>query len=239
MELSSLIGKPVLSAAGETIGYVKNVYLNKAMSAPTAYVCVDGNEAEFFLAARSAAFDGECIRAGRRLAAPSGIPSPIGKTAFDRNGNSLGRICDVIPDGKESGLVAACGSAKIFLPVRQTAIGDVVICYPSAKKGEKSAKSDPNMCQNAPQVDKMESNSAQNAKRVDKTQPESAQNARPTDEESAALYAFNLLGRTVRRDVSDGAELLAAAGETVTPDLIGRARASNRLLALAASILTE
>ncbi len=153
MELSLLPGTPVLSPAGEALGYVKSVYVLK--NRLSALGCADGGEEEFFLPAQKLSFSEKGVTAGRaKTSAPSGEPCPVGRAVFGRTGKFLGRCCGFDPEAGT--LSARRGEATLVFPLSRAAAGDVVLISPTHEK------------KNGP--------AAKNAIRVDKTQKISAEN---------------------------------------------------------------
>ena len=202
MEFSTLIGKPLLSSAGESLGYVKAVTLVKSLSSLSALSCVDCEEEEFFVPASAVESVGDAIIIGKaRLKEPTGVPCPVGRAVYDENGTYLG-AASALSSGENGVLtvIGACGAREF--PVKSVVVGDTVIVCEKRARSKKTVqvKPRPPKKPEQPKVD----------------------------------YRTNLLGRQVQRAVKG----LASAGETVTPEMIRRARESNKLLELTANTLT-
>ena len=223
MEYSMLIGKPVLSAEGRSCGYVKGLQLSKNLSALVCFVCIDAEEEEFFVPASALQTIGDAVIIGKaRLKTPTGIPCPVGKGVFDENGNFLGGA-SALTDG-ENGILTVIGTlgAREF-PVKYLEVGEKVIVRYEKKSIKKSAPRKPRP---------VKSEVPPSAKKAEEPLPK--QIDRQTTQ-SSTMYRSNLLGRRLQRQVCG----LAEAGETVTAEMLRRARESNRLLELTAGVLTE
>ena len=202
MEFSSLIGKPLLSSSGESLGYVKAVLLVKNLSSLSALSCVDGEEEEFFVPASAVESIGDAIILGKaRLKEPAGVPCPVGRAVYDENGTYLGAASALLSG--ENGVltvIGACGAREF--PVKSVVVGDKVMISEKRTRPKKTAQ----------------------------TKPRPPKKSEPPKTD----YRTNLLGRQLQRAVKG----LASAGETVTPEMIRRARESNKLLELTANTLT-
>ena len=96
MQLSTLIGKPVLTRAGDRLGYVTAALPMRDLKKISSLVCADDDENEFCLPARAILSVSDAVIAGgARLKAPTGIESPIGKRAYSHTGEELGALSDV------------------------------------------------------------------------------------------------------------------------------------------------
>ena len=231
MKLSDLIGAPVLSPAGEWLGYAKSAYLCQNLHSLACLVCADGDEEEFLLPAHTLLSVGDAVIAGSaRVKAPVGVPSPVGKPVYNAQGDYLGVGAEFITGENSVLFVAGQGSVIVF-PAEFLTVNETVIVYSdpsekpsvrrkSAPRARKTQKS-PSVSAEAASTEKVSTPSADPA-----TVPKS-------------IYPFNLLGKQVRESVSDadGAPLVGA-GETITPEILSRARRNHCLLALAANTLT-
>lgn len=230
MEISTIIGKQILSPAGESLGYAKSVYLNRDFTKISSLCCIDGEEEEFYLPARAILSTGDALIAGTaRLASPSGEPSPVGKAAFSHTGEQIGMVCDVILSDQSS--VTVCNQTiRVSYPVELTAIGESVIVYPdeqtkkalSPKKRRAPSKPKPAKNNHSPSAEKTPV----------KTDP--AAKIQPSNQR------FGILGKQVKRSVYDSQGYpLVLAGEKVTAETVLRARKNNRLLQLTVNTLTN
>lgn len=225
MQISSFIGKPILSPAGSSLGYVLQVYTTRDMKKISCLVCADDEEEEFYLPARAMLSYGDAVLAGKaRLSAPSGIPSPIGKTVFAHTGEKLGTVTDLQAEADASMLMVTREGEKTAFPADCAAIGETVIVYPNA-----SAK---------PTAGKRTS-----PRKPAGGKPKMTAEKAPIVPEATAVHSFNrvnLLGRRVKKSVFDGyGTAIAVAGERITPSVISAARKNNRLLELTMNTLTN
>lgn len=214
MELSQLIGKPVLSPAGEALGCVKCAYVFK--NELSGLLCFDRDEEEFFLPSRALLSFGDAVIAEPcRTDGQRGEPFPVGKPVFDEWGRFLGAACAM--ETGEHGVLTVFpgGKTELCFPLSALSFGEAVIVYETRRPPRKKTT---RMRQNAIQVAKTEPNA---------------------EEKTGALPSTGLLGKQVKKPVCWEDETLARAGETVTPALLKRAREHNRLLELAAHTLTE
>lgn len=224
MRISSFIGKPVISPEGAAYGYIKDVRLSPNFHSLSALVCVDAEEEEFYLPPRTVKAAGDAVIVGRaRLAAPSGLPSPIGRPVYDCTGKRLGTAADVVL-GEDPVLCVADGEKECEIPIRFTRLGETVVAYPEEVKQRKAP---PAVKRPAPKKQKA---------------PTPAEPNGQAAAESAAvpLSRCDLLGKFVRRNVFDrsGAPL-ALEGEKVTPSLLNKARRAGKLLELTVCTITE
>ncbi len=249
MQLSTLIGKPVLTRAGDRLGYVTAVYLSRDMKKISSLLCADDEEEEFCLPARAMLSAADAVIAGgARLKAPTGIASPIGKRAYTHTGEELGTLTDV-ELGEEPALLITRGENTLRCETARAVIRETVIVYPSAaerrpasakrkqapqKKGNTRAMSAPKRTE--PTM------SAQPPTNGGTLSPPPMPEAEPAKAPAGSfrIDRTNLLGRRVKRSVYDetGAPI-AVAGERVTPETIALARRKNRLLALTVNTLTN
>ena len=96
MQISTLIGKPVLTRTGDKLGYVTAARLSRDLTKLSALCCADADEEEFYLPARTVLAVGDAVIAGNaRLKAPTGVACPVGKRAFSYTGEELGVVTDV------------------------------------------------------------------------------------------------------------------------------------------------
>lgn len=217
MELSTLIGKQILTAAGENLGYTKNAYLTRDGTKLSSLVCIDGDEEEFFLPARTILAADDVIIAGKaRLSAPTGVPCPIGIAAYSARGELLGAVTDLLlGDGAAPVYVIVKDGIRTTYAADCVAAGETLIVYPEGKP-KKTAPP-----------------------RRRETQKKEQKPAPPPPEENAS-YRCNLLGRCLKKTVYDGYGYpIAVAGERITAGIIARARKNNRLLQLTVNTLTN
>lgn len=223
MQLSTLIGKPVLTPAGEERGYVLAANLSRNLSKLACLICADGEEEEFFLPASAiSAISDAVIAKGANMEQQSGVPSPIGRAAYTAGGTLLGVVSDVLlSEGAETVLIVTGEHALTQIPAASAAIGDRVIVHPKeAPRPKRAPKKRPQTKKEAP----MSEDKAQNLKIPVRTE---------------LLSGTDLLGKIVRRTVFDErGGVIATAGEKVTLAVLSRARRKNRLVRLAVNTLT-
>ena len=142
MEFSTLIGKPLLSPAGENFGYVLQVYLKENLSSVSCLLCADCDEEEFFLSFSAVHSTGDVLIAENcRLESPLGVPCPVGKAVFDEHGSFLG-AAKSLTDGGVLTVVGAIGERE-FSAKQLTVNETVVVRYASAKKRPQPKKEKP------------------------------------------------------------------------------------------------
>ncbi len=232
MQISTLIGKPVLSPGGRAYGYVTGVRLTQGCKKISCLVCADGEEEEFYLPVRAIKAANDAVIAGKaRLDEPSGTPSPIGKPVFSHTGESLGTVSDILLEGEEARLVISNGG-ETAAPAELCSIAETVILYPDSAKKNAAAKQSERPARRA-----------KSSPKEPATQEISlpAENATPAEAPPSeqAMDRTDLLGRHVRRSVFDAkGGLIAATGEEITPAVLQSARRAGKLLELAANTLT-
>lgn len=228
MQVSALIGKPVLSGNGERLGYVTALFFARDYSRISCLVCADDEEEEFILPARAVRADGDAVIVGRqRLPEPVGVPSPIGRTVYSHTGEQLGIVAD-IRTGNTPEFVLHGPQKEECFPLSIAAVGETVILYPSEK--ERRAVGSP-----------VRKSASDRTKRAPAAAKKTTENERiPAADDNERLCRTDLLGRTVRKNVFDDfGRPIAKAGEKVTAEMIGRARQNNRLLTLSMNTLTN
>ncbi len=222
MKISMLIGKQILSQNGNTLGYVKAAYLSRNFQTLSSLVCVDKEEEEFYLPARAILALQDALIAGKsRLKTPSGIPFPVGISAYSHFGEWLGQVTDFSFDTPPAFLVQR-EEIQTVCPVECVSVGETLLLYssPEAKNKGQHKKT---------------------RKAEERETPPSPEHSSIVPEENAnALGRVNLLGRRVKLTLRDKfGRIIASEGERVTPDVISRARRENLLLRLAVNTLTN
>lgn len=255
MQISSLVGKSVLSRTGEWLGYVVALRLTRDMKKLSCLVCADGDEEEFYLPARAVLAAEDAVIAGRqRLQAPTGTECPVGRPVYTHTGEFCGVIADMVPGDAPELIVAAEKKERRF-PIACTALGETVIVYPTAEerrraggRAGKPAAAGTRKKRPAAAASKQpapaQSNPAQPAQAVGRGAALPSDDKRAEEEQTRGgeyrLDRTNLLGRRVKRSVYDAqGQPVALAGERITPEVIARARRGNRLLALTVNTLTN
>ncbi len=262
MQLSSLIGKPVLSPAGEAYGYITAARPNKDLTKISCLVAADDEEEEQFIPMRAVLSLGDAVIVGKaRLQSVSGVEGPIGKKAFAYTGEYLGTVCDLLlGDGSESILVLTKEGIRTTAAAACAVCGEHVVLYLDSKARDaavKSAKrpsaspSHPRAAKErskkpSPAMEKTPRNSDEMEARTEAEIPISTENVVPMPETKGPqtssvnlLSRTDLLGRYVKRSVFDACGMpVALAGERITPAILARARRAGRLIALAAASLT-
>lgn len=266
MLISSLVGKTVLSRSGERFGYVLALRPTRDMKKLSCLVCADEDEEEFFLPARAVLSVEDAVIAGRqRTNAPTGIPSPIGSPVYTHTGEQLGTITD-IDTGDSPALILFSNGEEHRIDVSCAAMDETVIVYPTAEdrrsagsrrtrlatSGRTSAKKTSSA--SAEKSANINKNTQQKniapAQEFPKIQPRQteplatsskvSQPAASAQTNSYQLNRTNLLGKRLKKSVfDDQGKPIALAGERITPEILARARRSNRLLELTVNTLTN
>lgn len=268
MLISSLVGKTVLSRSGERFGYVLALRPTRDMKKLSCLVCADEDEEEFFLPARAVLSVEDAVIAGRqRTNAPTGIPSPIGSPVYTHTGEQLGTITD-IDTGDSPALILFSNGEEHRIDVSCAAMDETVIVYPTAEdrrsagsrrsrltmSGRTSAKKTKTSTTSA---EKSASNNkvpqqkniapVQEFPKIQPRQTEplatSSKVSQPVASAQTNSYQLNrtnLLGKRLKKSVfDDQGKPIALAGERITPEILARARRSNRLLELTVNTLTN
>ena len=266
MLISSLVGKTVLSRSGERFGYVLALRPTRDMKKLSCLVCADEDEEEFFLPARAVLSVEDAVITGRqRTNAPTGIPSPIGSPVYTHTGEQLGTITD-IDTGDSPALILFSNGEEHRIDVSCAAMDETVIVYPTAEdrrsagsrrtrlatSGRTSAKKTSSASAEKSAINNkvpQQKNIApvQEFPKIQPKQPEPlatsskvSQPAASAQTNSYQLNRTNLLGKRLKKSVfDDQGKPIALAGEGITPEILARARRSNRLLELTVNTLTN
>lgn len=266
MLISSLVGKTVLSRSGERFGYVLALRPTRDMKKLSCLVCADEDEEEFFLPARAVLSVEDAVIAGRqRTNAPTGIPSPIGSPVYTHTGEQLGTITD-IDTGDSPALILFSNGEEHRIDVSCAAMDETVIVYPTAEdrrsagsrrtrlatSGRTSAKKASSVpAEKSANINKNTQQKSiapvQEFPKIQPKQPEPlatsskvSQPAASAQTNSYQLNRTNLLGKRLKKSVfDDQGKPIALAGERITPEILARARRSNRLLELTVNTLTN
>ena len=256
MLITSLVGKSVLSRAGEHLGYVVAVRPARDFTKPACLVCADEEEEHFYLPARAVLSAEDAVIAGNgRSKTPTGVESPVSRPVYTSTGESLGCVADMVL-GELPEIVLSGADAR-HIPIPCTVLGETVIVYPTEEARRKACRGTCKKAKDGTHVRHQRAKRASAAPPAQTVQPEGQTAERPpqappqpTAPPAPAIRAqpqtamridrTNLLGRRVKRSVFDaqGAPV-ALAGERITPDILARARNSNRLLALTVNTLTN
>lgn len=266
MLISSLVGKTVLSRSGERFGYVLALRPTRDMKKLSCLVCADDDEEEFFLPARAVLSVEDAVIAGRQRAnAPTGIPSPIGSPVYTHTGEQLGTITD-IDTGDSPALILFSNGEEHRIDVSCAAMNETVIVYPTAEDRRSAGSRRTRLATSGrTSAKKTSSASAEKSANINKntqqkniapvqefpkiqprqteplaTSSEVSQSAASTQTNSYQLNRTNLLGKRLKKSVfDDQGKPIALAGERITPEILARARRSNRLLELTVNTLTN
>lgn len=260
-KLSSLIGKQLLTPAGERLGYVLGATLTQNLKNISCLYCADQEDEEFYLPARAILSYGDALIVGKsRLSAPTGVPSPVMTPAYLHTGELAGVVCDYIL-GDDPRLVLWKDGTQTTVSLSLAARGETLIIYPTEAAKKRAPKS---RASSAPAAKKKQpSTPVQTPIPTPVTPPEQLPFApmqetpeqpapevrKPFDETTNAhteqgiqysLNRLNLLGRKLKKSVYDSAgQPIAIAGERITPSVISSARRNNRLLELTVNTLTN
>ncbi|MDE6274436.1 MAG: hypothetical protein K2L87_05250 [Clostridiales bacterium] len=258
MQLSTIIGKQILSPSGELLGYVKNAYLSRTLLKPAVFACIDDDEEEFYLNVNNILSIGDVIIAQKsRISLPAGLVAcPVGKTAYSHLGQELGIVGDYLfGEGTESVFLLIRDGVQTPQPANRLSVGEKVIVYPdetmrkpsTTTKKAASAKASPRSTAPKKPAPAPVQSKAQPPEQEPKKQPEVPQSEpqpAPVPQEAPpappAVNRFNLLGKQVKRAVYNNQGYpIALTGEIITPELLNKARRSNRLLELTVNTLTN
>ena len=236
MQLTTLIGKQVLTPAGEKLGYVLAVNPARDMKGIACFLCADEDEEEFYLPARNVLSYSDALIANRsRSSSPTGIPCPLGKTVFSHTGGFLGTLGELlVGDGADPLFIVHGEGAKLTLPLSRVSIGDALIVYPEGRHKPAPVRSAPKKKPAPkPAAKPAPAEVEEEPARVEPAQPRSFH---PED----ALNRVNLLGKKLKKTVYDeNGYPIAEAGVRITETIVARARRSNRLLQLTVNTLTN
>lgn len=254
MQLSSLIGKPVLSPAGEAYGYITAARPTKDLTKLACLIAADGEEEEFVIPARAVLSWGDAVIAGRtRSDAPSGVEAPIGKEIYAYTGEYLGTVCDLLfGDGSEAILVVTKEGVRTTAAASCAVFGEHIVLYldkesrdAAARNGGKRKTAVSRPPRPRPAAKEKLAPAADPAKEHPIPAPETKNEAPMSGEASSktnviqVLNRTNLLGRKVKKSVYDDYGIpVVLAGERITPSVLARARLAGRLLALTVNTLT-
>ena len=254
MQLSSLIGKKLISPAGEQLGYVTGAYLSRDLRSLSALAAADGEEEEFILPINAVKANADAIIATRRrIPSAVGVPAPIGRKAFSEKGEDLGVVSDwlfgdcepaflVIKDGIKTGYAAEKVVSESHVVVYLT--GNRPAPKKRAKKNSESlgTKNRATMSEETPaeNVSAPPSQAPEERAVLHEKEPAPPLESAGTEQTKFELGSRNLLGKRVVRSVFDAhGEIIALAGDRITPEVLSRARRKGRLLALTVNTLTN
>lgn len=230
MQLTSLIGKQILSPAGEHIGYVLAARPARDLKKVSCLVCADEEEEEFFLPVKNVLSYGDALIAQRtRTTAPTGLPCPIGSAVYSSEGERIGTLGELlIESGSDPLFIVHEEGVKFTYPYSRVVLGDSLIVYDEGCKKPSAAKKPAHKAEKKPQKKPAPAAKAEPAKAA----------TAPNNEE--ALNRLNLLGRRLKKSVYDeNGYPIAMAGERITKNIVSLARRSNRLLQLTVNTLTN
>lgn len=244
MQLSTLIGKPVLTRAGDRLGYVTAAHPARDLKKISSLVCADDDENEFCLPARAILSVSDAVIAGgARLKAPTGIESPIGKRAYSHTGEELGALSDA-ELGEIPSLLITGDNGQLRCDAACATIGETVIVYPSPEDRRPAAakrRHTPKKNTVAATMSEIPAATPPSPPPMSEQDMQKMQSApEPPRRDGFRIDRTNLLGRRVKKSVYDetGAPI-ALAGERITPETITKARRKNKLLALTVNTLTN
>lgn len=236
MELSSLIGKEILTPTGDKLGYAKSAFVSRDYKRLSSLVCIDEDEEEFYLPARAVLASDDVIIAGKgRLPAPTGLPCPIGTPAYSEKGEHFGVVGDLLVGDGDPVYVIVKDGIRTSYAADCVVTGKTMIIYPEGKPKRSAPK-------------KRTKPAPENAAPQVVTPPEPAAPVMPAApapvKESVnafdALNRCNLLGRRVKKSVYDeNGSPIALADERITPEILSCARRHNKLLQLTVNTLTN
>ncbi len=231
--VSDFIGKELLSRSGERIGYIKNIQTDKKLTTLKNAECCDTEEEEFCLPCSALIF-GRDAAVVKRLCDPckNCFSLPFGLQVFSDDGLLLGTVSDFTRDGLTVGDMILSDNRSI--PVRRiAAVSDTVILLPEGKEQRVVRTGNPPE-KKAPSA---KTKRAQTARQDGSVSPSPAreQDVRSASAPQTALRAGRglLTGKILPRDLKDARGIvLAKAGSPVTPQIIRKAMAHEKLFEL-------
>lgn len=244
MNVSSLIGKQLLSPSGEKIGYLTKAFLTRDLRKISSFVCVDESEEEFYLPFRAVIAAKDAVMIGRaRLHAPTGVAHPVGTPVYSSAGEWLGVIGDFYPEGTDSAKFRILnGDKSLFCEADRITLGETAILYSSPEEKRSSGT------HRAVRRAARKTAPDESTTRLQQTS-HAAPNSVPANDGSAqhpavgtsfCINRTNLIGLRVKRSVFDeNGRAIALAGERITPRTLAAARRSNLLLTLTVNTLTN
>ncbi len=255
MQLSTIIGKQILSPSGELLGYVKNAYLNRTLSKLMMFVCIDDDEEEFFLASSSVVSIGDVMIAQKsRVSLPAGlVVCPIGKPAYSHLGQELGVVCDYLFDeGTHPVFILVKDGIQSPQPANKLSVGEKVIVYPNeklrkpsivtkkARSGNLDTIKKPELMEEEKPLNLSLNQPKQEEKPVSQKTEKTVESLPDVERISTNVNRFNLLGKQVKRPVYNNQGFpIIAAGQVITAEILNHARRNNRLLELTVNTLTN
>lgn len=244
MQITSLIGKQILTPAGENIGYVLAAYPSRDLKKVSCFLCADEDEEEFFLPAKCVLSYSDVLIATRtRMSVPTGVPCPVSYAAYTHTGSRMGTVEELIlGEDADPLFIVYTDGAKVTVPAARAILGDALIVYPAGFKKPAPARKPPRKEEKKAPVQAVQP-------AVIQAEPEPASEApiaQPTAETvqahspEDALNRVNLLGRRLKKSVYDeNGYPVALAGDIITKNTVSLARRSNRLLQLTVNTLTN
>ena len=242
MELSSLIGKEILTPTGDKLGYAKSAFVSRDYKRLSSLVCIDEDEEEFYLPARAVLASDDVIIAGKaRLAAPTSLPCPIGTPAYSEKGEHFGVVGDLLVGDGDPVYVIVKDGIRTSYAADCVVTGKTMIVYPDGKPKRTVPKKTAKNAKLAPR-NPAQASEKQEAKPKPAAPATSAPTAATKENANAfdALNRCNLLGRRVKKSVYDeNGSPIALANERITPEILSCARRHNKLLQLTVNTLTN
>ncbi len=232
MNISSYIGKPVISPEGAAYGYVTDVRLSLSYEHISCIVCADAEEEEFSLPLRAVKAAGDALIVGKaRLKQATGTPSPIGRAVYACTGELLGTVSDVVIGEGPARLVVTKEGEGREVPFAFAQLGESVVLYPEEVKKRAKARrpASPKPHADPPPESESEAPMSERKASVRTEKPEGA----------VVLNRTNLLGRRVKRTLYDRAGVpIVLEGTKITPAILAAARQKGKLLELMVCTLT-
>ena len=250
---SELIGKPLLSRNGERIGYVKNIQTDKKLVRIRNLECCDEDEEEFILPVSAIAQLGKDAAIVKSLSAAgckNCISAPFGIEVFSETGDKLGTLADFVRENFVITHYILSGGQKVpadrLVSAADSAIVDLsgtAVRRPSRAAKKRTARALPQISEgNGADAAEQTAGTAATesdyevliAEEANFEQTPAAQEVRFSRPSAHKMAGSALLtGKTLPAPLVDArGNVIAAAGATVTPDIIRRALAHNKLFAL-------
>ena len=240
VKVSDLLGKPLISLAdAKSVGYLSNLWFDdKLLRVKTAEITNDYDEypERTYAPFRFMRCDGDaavikslsCVT--EKKAASSPVPCPINRECFNQNGNSLGKVRDVVLEGNAVAQIF-CEKAT-FTPKELLTLGNNLCIFNDTGapiKLPKPRTPRPRVPKPVPQHAEIPVSIYSPVQT-----PPTPQNVTVTRTPGDPIkdYSF-LMGKPVHTPVLCGGKILIPAGTVVSEKIIELARKENKLVQLA------
>ena len=236
-KITETLSKEIVAAQeGEIVGIVTNAYVSQKLARVRGYkVSSEDRDAGRLLPIRRVIGEGDAliVKGVDVLQEPTCADCPLGAKVFDTVGVFHGILRDLLFEEKTGVILSLIADDTEIDPLRVVSFGKsaVILRAPCHEKTlfrvRKSAAPTEPTVKKPEQPTLIDLAEAATPLSLPADEPQSE----PTQELFAGEYAF-LLGRTVLKNIFAGEEPVAERGETVTPELITKAREKGKLVEL-------